>query len=246
MQLKTKALMLTTTAILIFLLTLIPQSAAVGSITLSSSIQPPGGTITVNGIGFGASKTIGIGLGSEITVTGEAHTPTGTGTGPWMTKTNYYPIKPGSFSFHSNVVDGAETDFYDKGDGTMNTTSAYDAGSYLNYVTGSFGRSSTMDLSSSTVIFTAAYKYYQYNVTMPANSNSTASGTFSIQITLPTTIPNGNYVLTAIDTAGNTATANLSVDTAVPEGFPFYGILLLSAVAVVSAMYLRKGIKIVK
>jgi hypothetical protein len=246
LQLKTKALILTATTVVIFLFTLIPQSAAAGSITLSSSSQAPGGTITITGTGFSASKTIGIGLGSEITVTGEAHTPTGSGTGPWMTRTNHYPIKPGSFSFHSNVVDGAETDFTDKGDGTMSTTSAYDAGSYLNYATGSFGRSSTMDLSSSTVIFTAAYKYYQYNVTMPANSNSTASGTFSIQVTLPTTIPNGNYVLTALDTAGNTATANLTVDTTIPEGFPFYGILLLSALAVISAMYLRKGIKIVK
>jgi hypothetical protein len=246
LQLKTKALLLTTTTVLIFLLTLIPQSAAAGSITLSSSSQAPGGTITVTGTGFGASKSIGIGVGTEITVTGEAHTPTGSGTGPWMTRTNHYPIKPGSFSFHSNVVDGAETDFTDKGDGTMSTTSTYDAGSYLNYATGSFGRSSTMDLSSSTVIFTAAYKYYQYNVTMPANSNSTATGTFSLQVTLPTTIPNGNYVLTALDTAGNTATANLTVDNTIPEGFPFYGILLLSAIAVISAIYLRKGIKIVK
>jgi hypothetical protein len=244
--LKTKALILTATTVVIFLFTLIPQSAAVGSITLSSSSQAPGGTITITGTGFSASKAIGIGLGSEITVTGEAHTPTGSGTGPWMTRTNHYPIKPGSFSFHSNVVDGAETDFTDKGDGTMSTTSTYDAGSYLNYATGSFGRSSTMDLSSSTVIFTAAYKYYQYNVTMPANSNSTTTGTFSIQVTLPTTIPSGNYVLTALDTAGNTATANLTVDTTIPEGFPFYGILLLSALAVISAMYLRKGIKIVK
>jgi len=224
----------------------IPLTSSAGSITLTPSAQAPGGSVTVTGTGFAASKPIGVGIGSEITVTGEAHTPTGSGTGPWMTRTNHYPIKPGSFSFHSNVVDGAETDFADKGDGTMSTTSTYDAGSYLNYATGSFGRSSTMDLSSSTVIFTAAYKYYQYNVTMPANSNSTASGTFSIQVTLPTTIPNGNYVLTALDTAGNTATANLTVDTTIPEGFPFYGILLLSALAVISAMYLRKGIKIVK
>jgi hypothetical protein len=81
---------------------------------------------------------------------------------------------------------------------------------------------------------------------MPANSNSTAAGTFSIQVTLPTTLPNGNYVLTALDTAGTTATANLTVDTTIPEGLPFYGVLLLSAIAVASAMYLRKGIKIVK
>jgi hypothetical protein len=245
LQMKTKVL--TITAVFsIFLITLIPNTAAAGSITLSSNSQAPGGTITVTGTGFSASKAIGIGLGSEISVTGEAHTPTGTGTGPWMTTTNHYPIKPGSFSFHSNIVGSSETDFTDKGDGTMSTTSTYDAGSYLNYATGSFGRSSTMDLSSSEVVFTAAYKYYQYNVTMPA-TNSTATGTFSIQVTLPMTIPNGNYVLTAIDTAGNTATANLTVDNTIPESLPLVGVLLLSAIAaVIGSMFLRKPAKIVK
>lgn len=245
MQLKTKVLVITTTAILVFLLTSIPQAAAAGSITLTPNAQAPGATVTVTGTGFGASKAIGIGLGSEIAVTGEAHTPTGAGTGPWMTATKYAPIKPGSFSFHSNVVDGAETDFYDKGDGTLNTTSAYDAGSYLNYVTGSFGRSSTMDLSSSTVIFTAAYKYYQYNVTMPA-TNSTATGTFSLTFTIPAGVANGNYTVTALDTAGNTATSTLNVNSVIPEGPPLFGILLLSAIAIVSSMYLRKGQKIMK
>jgi hypothetical protein len=244
---KTKALLMTTTTLLIFLFTLIPQSAAAGAITLSSSSQAPGGTITVTGTGFGATKAIGIGLGPEVAVTGEAHTPTGTGTGPWMTTTNHRPIKPGSFSFHSNVVGSSETDFTDKGDGTMSTTSTYDAGSYLNYVTGSFGRSSTMDLSSSEIVFTAAYTYYQYNVTVTGSPTSTATGTFTAQITLPSSIPDGNYVLTAIDTAGNKATTTLTIDHTIPEGFSFFGILLLSAfVAVIGSMYLRKGIKIVK
>src|SRR5512139_2339062 len=122
----------------------ISSASAAGSITLSTNAQAPGGTVTVTGTGFGATKLLGIGLGSEIAVTGEAHTPNGTGTGPWMTKTNHYPIKPGSFSFHSNVVGSSETDFTDKGDGTFSTTSTYDAGSWLYYPTGVFGRSSTM------------------------------------------------------------------------------------------------------
>lgn len=238
---RAKVLVITATTFLILLFTLMPQAAAAGSITLTPSAQTPGGTVTVTGTGFGASKLIGIGIGSEITVTGEAHTPTGTGTGPWMTRTNYYPIKPGSFSFHSNVVDGAETDFTDKGDGTMSTTSTYDAGSYLTYVTGAFGRSSTMDLSSSTVIFTAAYKYYQYNATPPGNQNSTATGTFSFQITVPPGLANGDYTVTAMDTSGNTATATLTVNNVIPEDLPLFGVLLLSSVAViVSLMVLRK------
>jgi len=241
---KTKLGTIISIAFLVFSISLVvlPTTSGAGSITLTPSAQPPGGSVTVTGTGFGASKAIGIGLGSEITITGEAHTPTGTGVGPWMTKTNHYPIKPGSVSFHSNVVGSSETDFTDKGDGTFSTSSTYDAGSYLNYVTGSFGRSSTMDLSSSELVFTVGYKYYQYNVTMSA-TNSTAAGTFSAQITLPTTIPNGNYVLTAIDTSGTTATATLNIDNTIPipEGFSLGLVIVLSAAAVmVSLRFFRK------
>lgn len=223
-----------------FSMALISTASAAGSITLSTNAQAPGGTVTVTGTGFGASKAIGIGLGTEVAVTGEAHTPTGSGTGPWMTRTNRYPIKPGSFSFHSNVVGSSETDFYDKGDGTLNTTSAYDAGSWLYYVTGVFGRSSTMDLSSSELIFTAAYKYYQYNVTPPGNPNSTATGTFSVQITVPAGLANGNYNVTAIDAGGNTAMATLNVDSTIPEALLPETTLLLSIFAVAAGAWLLR------
>jgi hypothetical protein len=241
---KTKFCTIISLAFLVFsmLMVVLPTTSGAGSITLTPSAQPPGGSVTITGTGFGASKAIGIGIGSEVTVTGEVHTPTGTGTGPWMTRTNHYPIKPGSVSFRSNVVGSSETDFTDKGDGTFSTTSTYDAGSYLNYVTGSFGRSSTMDLSGSELIFTVGYKYYQYNVTMLA-TNSTAAGAFSVQVTLPTTIPNGNYNLTAIDTAGNTATATLTIDNTIPipEGFSLGLVIVLSAAAVIVSMrFFRK------
>jgi hypothetical protein len=246
LQVKTKFCVMTATTLLILLFTLIPQAAAAGSITVTPSAQAPGGTVTVTGSGFGASKAIGVGLGSEITVTGESHTPTGSGTGPWMTRTNNYPIKPGSFSFHSNVVGSSETDFTDKGDGTMSTTSTYDAGSYLYYVNGSFGRSSTMDLSTSEIIFTAAYKCYQYNVTPPGTPSSSATGTFSVQITVPAGLANGNYNVTAIDAAGNTAVATLNVSSTIPENLPFSLILLLTSVAIVASIwYFRKRPKIV-
>jgi hypothetical protein len=247
LQAKTSVCVMITTTFLIFLFALIPQASAAGSITLTPNAQTPGGTVTVTGTGFGASKAIGIGLGSEITVTGESHTPTGSGMGPWMTRTNNYPIKPGSFSFHSNIVGASETDFADKGDGTMSTTSTYDAGSYLYYVNGSFGRSSTMDLSTSEIIFTAAYKYYQYNATPPGNPGSSASGTFSVQITVPTGLANGNYNVTAMDAAGNTATATLNVNSIIPENLPICWILLLSsAVLITVSLHFRKRSKIVK
>lgn len=217
---------------------LISKASAVGSITLNPSSQAPGGTVTVTGTGFGATKLIGIGLGSEVTVASEDHTPTGSGTGPWMTRTNHYPLKPGSFSFHSNVVGSSETDFTDKGDGTFSTTSAYDAGSWLYYPTGVFGRSSTMDLSSSEVIFTAAYKYYQYNVTPPGNPNSTSTGAFTLTITVPTGLANGNYNVTAMDTSGNIAVAVLAVNSTIPEALPWNVILLLSAFAMIAGFRL--------
>ena len=219
---------------------LIPKASAAGSITLNPSSQAPGGTVTVTGTGFGATKLIGIGLGSEIAVTGEDHTPTGNGTGPWMTRTNHYPLKPGSFSFHSNVVGGSETDFTDKGDGTMSTTSAYDAGSWLYYPTGVFGRSSTMDLSSSEVIFTAAYKYYQYNVTPPGDPTSTSTGAFTLTIIVPTGLASGNYNVTAMDTSGNIGVAVLTVSNVIPETLPWTVVLLLSAFAMIAGFSLRR------
>ncbi len=246
MQAKTKVCIMTVVTFSLFLFALIPQAAGAGSITLAPNAQAPGGTVTVAGTGFGASKAIGIGVGSEIAVTGEAHTPTGSGTGPWMTRTNRFPIKPGSFSFHSSVVGSSETDFTDKGDGTLSTSSTYDAGSWLYYVTGVFGRSSTMDLSGSELIFTAAYRYYQYNATPPSSPNSTATGSFSLQITVPAGLANGNYNVTAIDAVGNIATATLTVNNAIPEVLPLGPVLLLSSLGVVAgSWFFRKRPRIV-
>ncbi len=225
----------------IFYVAIISTASAAGSITLTPNAQAPGATVTVAGTGFGATKLIGIGLGSEIAVTGENHTPNGTGTGPWMTRTNHYPLKPGSMLFHSNVVGASETDFTDKGDGTFSTSSTYDAGSYLYYPTGAFGRSSTMDLSESELIFTATYKYYQYNMTPAGNPNSTAAGTFTLTTTVPTGVANGNYNVTVMDTSGNIATAILTVDSTVPEVMPLGPVMLLTVLAVAAgSWYFRK------
>jgi hypothetical protein len=237
-----KKIVATTCLILsIFSMAIISTASAAGSITLNPTTQAPGATVTVTGTGFGATKLIGIGLGSEIAVTGEDHTPNGTGTGPWMTTTNHYPLKPGSMLFHSNIVGASETDFTDKGDGTFSTTSTYDAGSWLYYPTGVFGRSSTMDLSGSEVIFTATYKYYQYNMTPAGNPNSTATGTFTLTATVPTGVANGNYNVTVMDTSGNIATAVLTVNSAVPEVMPLGTIMLLTIFAVAAgSWYFRK------
>jgi hypothetical protein len=85
------------------------------------------------------------------------------------------------------------------------------------------------------------YTYYTYNVTPAAGVTTLASGTFSASITVPT-VTDGNYVVTAVDTAGNKATQTLNV---VPEGLTLGVMLALSTIAViVSTRYFRKQPKI--
>ncbi|MEM2098135.1 MAG: hypothetical protein QXU99_00100 [Candidatus Bathyarchaeia archaeon] len=235
---KTKILAFLVLAIAI---ALVPMAQAAGAITLTPPTQGPGGAITVTGTGFGATKAVGIGFGAEVNATGEAHTPTGTGTGPYTARTNHYPIKPGSFSMHSNVG-GVESDWIDLGNGTIAAEGfAYAAPGFINYVTGEFGRSSTADLTGYEITFTVSYTYYTYNVTPTQGVTTNSAGAFSASITLPS-VANGNYVVTAVDTAGNIATATLNV---VPEGLTIGVMLVLSTTAViVSRRYLGKiGIK---
>jgi hypothetical protein len=80
----------------------------------------------------------------------------------------------------------------------------------------------------------ASYTYYQYNVTSYGQVTTTGSGTFSANFTVPT-VTNGNYNVTAIESGGNIATATF---TAIPEGWPFGAVLLLSSVAVAAGAWL--------
>ncbi len=223
----------------------ISTASAAGSITLNPTAQAPGATVTVAGTGFGATKPVGIGLGAEVPITGEAHPITNTtGTGPFTTTTNRPPIKPGSFSFHcvvSSDTNVVESDYTDNGDGTLTTDSTYSVGHFVNYAAGVFGRSTTSAWDTYTVVFTAKYTGYQYKVTPPSNPNTTATGTFTATITVPTGLANGNYNITAIDTAGNRAYATLTVDSTIPEVMPLGPVMLLTVLAVASgSWYFRK------
>jgi len=248
MQHKKKAY---TTAIMAFLtLSLILSSilatvAAAGAITLTPAAQAPGESVTVDGTSFGVTKAVGLGLGAEVNATDEATpAPTGTGTGPWTSRVAHYPIKPGSFRLHSDVS-GVGSDYTDNGDGTLASTSTYFVSGTINYVTGVFSRISTSDLSSYTIVQTASYTYYQYNVTPAAGVTTDGSGAFSASITVPV-VADENYTVTAVDTQGNLAVATLSVDvTIIPESLNLGLVLLLSTVmVVVSFRYFRKRQKI--
>ena len=224
-------------------LAVMPLASAAGAITLTPTAQAPSASVSVSGTGFGATTAVGVGFGAEVSVTGEDHTPTGTGTGPYTTRTNHYPIKPGSFSMHSDVS-GTTSEWTDLGNGTIIGSGTYAVAGNVNYVTGVFSRSSTTDISSYTIVFTASYTYYQYNVTPAAGVTTLASGTFTASITVPA-VANGNYNVTAIDTAGNRAFKNLTVDSTIPEGLTIGIMVSLSTAAViVSSRYFRKRPKI--
>jgi hypothetical protein len=229
-----------TAAVMMFLtlsivLSVIPMASAAGAITLTPTAQTPGASVSVAGTGFGATKAVGIVCGAEIAVTGEVHNiPSPSGTGPFTAIMNHYPIKPGSFSFHCTVssdTNVVESDYTDNGDGTLASSSTYALNPFVNYITGAFGRSTSSAWDGYTVVYTASYTYYAYNMTPAAGITTSGAGAFTASVTVPT-MANGNYNVTAIDTGGNRATATLGVNV-IPEGFTIGIIVLLSTAAVI-------------
>jgi hypothetical protein len=215
----------------------VPFASAAAATTLTPSTAAAGSTVTVAGTGFGASKAIGIGIGAEVVVTNEVHNiPSPTGTGPFTAIMNHYPIKPGSFSYHCTVssdTNVVESDYTDNGDGTLTSSSTYALNPFVNYVTGAFGRSTNSAWDGYTVVFTANYTYYMYNVTPAAGVTTTGAGGFTAPIIVPT-VSAATYSVTAIDTSGNKAVSPLTVTTVVPEGISIGIILVASIVALVA------------
>ena len=214
---------------------------------LTPTSGAPDDSIMVEGTDFNATNAVGICLGPEITVTDEVHNITELSVGgpdvygPFTAITDHYPIKPGSFSFHCDVS-GVTSDYYDNGDGTLNTESTYAVDPFVNYVTGEFGRSSNSPWDGYTVNFTASYTYYQFNVTPAAGVTTDGSGAFTANFTVPD-IWNGTEPLTVMDEAGNMATADFTTygSDVVPEPLTVAAIVLLSSAALVVSFYwLRK------
>ena len=237
---------------ILIILVAAPLASAAGALTLTPPMQDPGASVTVDGTGFGGEKMVGIGLGAEVTVEEEMHDITNLVTdpvwdeerqadtyGPFGGTTNHYPIKPGSvYVFYD--VDGTTSEYYDfqPPNGSLDTESMYAVNPFVNYVNGSFGRRSTADWSGFDAPYVlVSYTYYTHNVTPAAGANTNSDGTFSAEITIPTGI-DGDLTLTAVDSAGNIGTSNLTV---VPEGLTLGVMLVLSTIAVVvSARYFRK------
>lgn len=245
MQLKTKicTTVLMALAFSLVLAAIMATAAAAGNITLTPTTQAPGASVTVDGTGFGATKNVAIGFGAEVNGSNTDMNYTGTGTGPYSGRVSYWPIKPGSFVLYSDTTAGGGivSTYTDNGDGT--TIWSYDGSPMgtINYTTGEWSRSSTVDVSGIATNYSATYTRYQYNVTPVAGVTTLASGAFSASITVPAAVADGSYAVTAIDTAGNKATGFLIVDHLIPEGLTVGVMVLLSAIAViVGARYFRK------
>lgn len=249
-KMKTCTIAFATLLIMSILLLVVPITSAAGTVTLTPTAQAPTASVTVDGTAFGAETTVGIGLGVEVAVEEEMHEITDLALGPDLDgyygpfggTTNHYPIKPGSFyAFYD--VDGTTSEYWDKDppDGTLDTESTYAIDPRVNYVNGSFGRKSTADWSGFSAPYVLVnYVYFTYNVTPAAGVTTSGAGVFSASITVPS-VANGDYAVTAVDTAGNMATATLTVDSTIPEGLTLGVMLGLSTIAVIiSTRYFRK------
>jgi len=155
---KTKIIAIASLMLLIAL-TMPMINAQTAAITFDPTSAEQYDSVTVEGTGFAATSTVGIGLGAEVTVEAEAHQITNLVAdpiydeelgvdkyGPFGGTTDHRPVKPGSvYIFYD--VDGVTSEYFDNGDGTLNTESTYAIGPFVNYVTGECGRYSTADWS---------------------------------------------------------------------------------------------------
>ncbi len=234
MRNKANAYIIAVTLSLILSMVLVSMAAAAGSITLTPTAQAPGAAVSVAGTSFGASKAIGIGFGAEVAGSNAnmAYSEVGSGGLTWTGRISNYPIKPGSFTFYSDTGSGGLVSIYnDDGDGT--TTGSFEgAVGTINYVTGVWTRTTTVDVSGIAANYSATYTRYQYNATPSAGVNSTAAGSFNAAINVPA-VTDGTYTVTAVDTQGNRAFASLTVSAVIPEVLPLGIMLALTAVAVI-------------
>jgi hypothetical protein len=215
-----------------------PTAAGAGSITLTPAAQAPGGSVTVTGMGFGASRNIGVAFGAELNVTGEIVNQIVTGD---MRDYNFThrPIKPGSVQIvHLNLITGSAPLVTDDGAGTLYLGDSGNIFSNaMNYALGNYHRDGVSGTNPADYLLTASYTSYQYSLTSFGGITTDGSGTFSASFSVPPAAANGNYNVTAIGASGNVAVATLNVDNTIPEGLPLGAILLLSSAAVAAVSW---------
>jgi hypothetical protein len=183
---------------------------------------------------------VGIGFGAEMTVTDETVTVTGSGYGPYTGVVSNCPIKPGSFRMIEENTFG-EVEFWDNGDGTIDSLAvAFDHGT-INYTSGVCTRYSKIDATGLLLGHTVNYTAYEFDVT-PDGLATNTSGMLSGDFTIPA-IWNGTHTITVIDEEGNVATSDFEVygSDIVPEPLTLGAVVLLSSAALIASFYcLRK------
>lgn len=223
-------------------LVLVPLAGATASITLTpNSYLYPGESILVAGTEFGSSKAVVIGLFIGGNVVDYNMNYTGTGIGPYSGVVSS-PVFPGSFTLFCDTTSGGGlvSTYTDNGDGTLTGPLEGDTGT-IDYVTGAWSRSTTVDVMGIATNYTATYMSMQLIMTSPGSVTTSVSGTFSASVYVPH-LPNEIYNVTAIDAEGHWATAPFGLLMAVPAGLTTGVVVLLSSVAVVaSAVCVRKS-----
>ena len=216
---------------------------AASIVSLNPNSGEPDDLVGVEATGFEPSTAISVGFGPEVNVVGENPTITDTGEGSYPREmsgyTAYSPIKPGSFSW---IIDyGLEIEYFDNGDGTLNSTVVGTFSGTINYTSGYFYRTSTTGTDFVIQEHEISYTTYEFDVT-PTNLASSASGNVSANMTIPA-IWNGTHPVTLIDSIGNLATSDFEVygSDIVPEPLTVGAIVLLSSAALATSFYfLRK------
>jgi hypothetical protein len=216
---------------------------AAPTILLTPTSGEPSVSVHVEGSDFAASKAVGIGFGAEVAVTGEVVNETGSGTGPYVGTFANRPVKPGTAKYTVDIGAGVVTyDVTDLGNGTFTSTSGYFAGGTINYATGQYIAYATSDPHGYTVVVTADYNSYLYDVTPPTEIITNSSGIFSDSFNVPNHW-NGTHTVTVIDEEGNMATADFTVvgSDFIPEPLTVGAVVLLTSTAIfVSFYWMRK------
>lgn len=242
------------TTIMVFLMiSMLLAMVFVASATLGISLNPTSGepddSVEVTGTDFAALNPVGIGFGAEMAQSDSDMVYDGTGVGPYYGVASHWPIKPGSFILTSDTTSGGGQISTYTDDGNGNLTGSFE-GAYgdINYTTGEWSRTSTVDLTDYEQVYSATYTCYEFNATPAEGITTDALGAFTVNITVPS-IWNGTHPVTAIDEEGNIASSDFTVSGSpfVPEPLTFGVIVLLSSFAVgVAAFVFRKRVKIAK
>jgi hypothetical protein len=222
------------------LLALVLFANAQSGITVNPTSGEPDDSVEVTGTAFAASNPVGIGFGAEMAGSDSDMEYDGSGMGPYYGAVSNWPIKPGSFVLTSDTTaqGGQISTYTDNGDGTL-IGSFEGAYGDVNYTTGEWSRTSTVDLTDYTQLYSATYTYYEFNVTPAEGITTDSLGAFTVIITVPTLAYNGTSPITAIDEEGNMATSDFTVfgSPYVPEALTLGLVVLLSSAAVVIATF---------